>query len=66
MKNRKPAKIFSVFSRYELATDYKLWSEYIMPAYMMSQKKFYAMTVTEKIKIMEDLFDPKGPDEGTR
>lgn len=37
-----------------------------MPAYMMSQKKFSAMTVTEKIKIMEDLFDPKGPDEGAR
>ena len=59
----KKPKIFSIFSRYELATDYNLWSEYIVPAAIISKKKFSAMTVAEKIKIMEDLFELKGPDK---
>ena len=40
----------------EMASDYELWLEYVDPAGVVSQEQFDAMSVTERIAMIEEVF----------
>ena len=44
------------YSNNEIAENHQLWSEYIDPLALDNEKAFDAMTIEEKLKIMDDCF----------
>ena len=44
------------YSNNEIAENYQLWTECVDPLGLDSEKAFDAMTIEEKLKIMEDCF----------
>lgn len=43
-------------TRIEMASDYELWVEYVDPAGIVSEKQFNAMSVAERIAMIEEVF----------
>ena len=50
-------------TRQEQATNYELWTEYVDASGIYTKKKFYSMTVEEKVRIIESIFGPEKPKE---
>ena len=44
------------YSNNEIAENHQLWAEYIDPLALDNEKAFDAMTIEEKLKIMDDCF----------
>ena len=40
----------------QMATDYELWVEYVDPAGVVTENEFDAMSVAERIAIIEEVF----------
>jgi hypothetical protein len=43
-------------TRIEMASDYELWVEYVDPDGVVSQEEFDAMSVAERIAMIEEVF----------
>lgn len=51
------------YSYNEIAANFDLWEEYVDPDGLMTEDAFDALSLEERLQIMEECFGPESPDE---